>query len=125
MKSLSYDDLEDTLVSRRDPTIRQVSFSTTPYRSSDLVLKEKKTSGLLVKPKKKRHNCRKPFLFARWLFFWLPPIENGALFRCPKCLTIHEAKGSSDFIGSGYWLSLKKMEDGGLSKWKEMGGDEK
>lgn len=118
MKSLFYDDLEDTLVSRRDPTIsatiRQVSFSTTPYRSSDLVPKEKKTSGLIVL---KKHRCNLPLIgFWRTIFFWLPRISEGSLFKCSKCKTVYAAE---HYLYLSWHIVREPLE-----QWKAAGGDE-
>lgn len=104
----------------------------TPYRSMDaLEIKPKKIHGII--PSKylppTKHTCSLPTLnrFARWLFFWLPALKYGSVYRCQKCGTVWEADWEYPHgqKRGGWEYQELKWEKAHISKWVQAGGDEK
>lgn len=96
---------------------------TDAYRSMQ-TLPPKPLYGLIIvprQPKKKPHYCLLPLLgFWRDIFFWLPKIGVGTLYRC-QCGQVHQVHEvySPGFTGTGrylMWSSSSKDE------WKKLGG---
>ena len=90
---------------------------TDPYRQMVPITQTKKKSvGLILAPiPPKPHKCSKPGWGWRVLFWWLPQITTGVMFRCPKCKTVWRF--------CHQWKSFTWLESS-MEEWKRVGGIE-